>query len=229
MIFVWYIPLLLLALLLWILFRRQSYRICPFFFSYVAYGVIADVTRLVVRLFCSPLSYPPTYWLTEAGYCLLGIFAMYEVVGTALLSIGRAWRMCTIIVVLVASVLLGFARSQVHPVHYGSAFPPYVVIGEIAVRFVQVFVFAGLATLGPLIGLRLRRYSFGVAVGFGFYATVMLMSTSRYADMGRSFAPLWRMLSIAAYSVAVLIWIWFFWRPAKIEDPESSALGPALG
>jgi hypothetical protein len=229
MILVRYIPLWLLALLLWILFRKRSYRVCPFFFSYVAFGVSADVTRLVARLFLSPAIYAPTYWLTEAGYCLLGIFAMYEVVHTSLLSLPRAWRICTIIVILVASVLLGFARSQAHPVQYAGGFGPYVVLGEIAVRFAQVFVFAGLATLGPLIGLRLRRYSFGVSVGFGFYATVMLMATSRYADMGRPFASLWAMLSLAAYSIAVLIWIWFFWMPAKIQDPESSALGPALG
>jgi hypothetical protein len=173
--------------------------------------------------------YPPTYWLTEAGYCLLGIFAMYEVVGKALLSMARTWRMCTIIVVLVASVWLAFVRSQGHPVPYGSTFGPYIVFGEIAVRFAQVFVFAGLATLGPLIGLRLRRSSFGVAGGFGFYATVMLMVTSRYADMGKSFAPVWRVLTVVAYSIAVLIWIWFFWMPSKIQDPESSTLGPALG
>jgi multidrug transporter EmrE-like cation transporter len=167
--------------------------------------------------------------LTEAGYCLLGIFAMYEVVGTALLSMARAWRLRTIIIVLVVSVLLGFVRSQVHPLQYGSAYGHYVVLGEIAVRFVEVFVFAGIATLGPLIGLRLRRSSFGVAMGFGFYATVMLMATSRYADMGKSFAPVWRVLTVVAYSVAVLIWIWFFWAPAKSRDCESSALGPALG
>ncbi len=154
---------------------------------------------------------------------------MYEVVGTALLGMARAWRLCTIVIVLVASVLLGFVRSQVHPVRYSSAYGHYVVLGEIAVRFVQVFVFAGLATLGPLIGLRLRRSSFGVAVGFGFYATVMLTATSRYADVGRPFASFWAMLSLAAYSIAVLIWIWFFWMPAKIQAPESSALGPALG
>jgi hypothetical protein len=144
-------------------------------------------------------------------------------------SLPRAWRICTIIVVLVASVFLSFVRSNVHPFQYGSAFGPYIVLGEIAVRFVQVFVFAGLATLGPLIGLRLRRYSFGVAVGFGFYATVMLMATSRYADLGKGFASLWSVLSLTAYSVAVLIWIWFFWVPANVADPESRKLGPVLG
>jgi hypothetical protein len=103
-----------------------------------------------------------------------------------------------------------------------------IITGEIAVRFVQVFVFAGLVALVPVIGLRWRQYSFGVATGFGLYATVMLLATTNYSDFGTRFKNLWDMTSLVAYSLAVLIWIWFFSVPQKVESakPELSAPSP---
>ena len=97
-----------------------------------------------------------------------------------------------------------------------------------AVRLVQVSIFAGLASMVSLIGLRWRQYPFGVALGFGLYATVMLLATTKFADLGISFKFSWGVISLVAYSVAVLIWIWFFWAPAKVTDPESRTLGPVL-
>jgi len=55
-----YIPLGLLALLLWALVRRRAYKVYPWFFTYVAFGVAADVARLLARLSApnSPVSTP---------------------------------------------------------------------------------------------------------------------------------------------------------------------------
>src|SRR4029077_9872149 len=71
----WYIPLGLLALLLFLLLRNRAYKVCPWFVVYVAFAVAADVARFVVRN--NQNVYPSTYWITEAGYCLLGILVMY--------------------------------------------------------------------------------------------------------------------------------------------------------
>ena len=80
--FLWYLPLLLLALLLWVMLRRRAYKVSPCFFAYAAFGVAADLARFVAHN--HPHPYFATYWITEAGYCLLGILAMYEVLRSAL-------------------------------------------------------------------------------------------------------------------------------------------------
>ncbi len=67
-----------------------------------------------------------------------------------------------------------------------------------------------------------------VAMGFGFYGTVELLTTTTFADVGTTFKFMWGVISIAAYSIAVLIWIWYFWIPARVTDPELRTLGPAL-
>ena len=227
MIFLTYIPLGLLALLLWTLVRKSAYKAVPCFFAYTAFAVAADVTRFLVHNHRHP--YYAAYWFTEAGYDLLGILVMYEVLRTVLGNLTRAWWARLIFpAVLVAGVGISLARADVVPSRLGGLLF-YIVVGEIAVRFVQVFVFAGLVTLVPLLGLRWRQYPFGVATGFGLYATVMLLTTTKFSDFGTRFKFLWGVTSLVAYSLAVLIWIWFFSVPQKAETPSSELSAPSPG
>jgi hypothetical protein len=228
-----YIPLLLLAILLLVLVRRRAYREWPFFFAYVAFGVTADLCRFISHLpsLHNYRLYFDIYWTTEALYDILGVLVMYEVLRSVLGGLSRArWFP----IVFPALVVVGFGLSLAH----AHAAPPkfegvrlYIVIGEIAVRFIEVLVFAGLVALVPLLGLRWRQYPFGIATGFGLYATVMLLTTTKFSDFGTRFIFLWGVTSIVAYSVAVLIWIWFFSVPQKAETPMSdpSALSTGEG
>jgi hypothetical protein len=224
---VWFIPLGLLALLLGLLLRKRVYNACPCFFAYVTFAVAADVARFAAL--DHPRLYFATYWVTEAGYDLLGILVMHEVLRMVLGSLTRAWWARLIFpAVLVAGVGMSMTRAGVVPSRLGGI-EFYIVVGEIAVRFVQVFVFAGLVTLVPLLGLRWRQYPFGVATGFGLYATVMLLTTIKFSDFGTRFKLLWGWTSLVAYSVAVLIWIWFFSVPQKMETPSPELSAPSPG
>ncbi len=190
----------------------------------------AGVARFVVRN--HPHPYYATYWITEAGYDLLGILVMYEVHRAVLGNLARAWWLRLIFpAVLIAGIGLSLARAHAVPSRVGGLglLFYYIVVGEIAVRFVQVLVFAGLVTLVPLLGLRWRQYPFGVATGFGLYATVALVTTAKFSDFGTRFIFLWGVTSLVAYSVAVLIWIWFFSVPQKAEDPNPELSAPSPG
>jgi hypothetical protein len=226
-----YIPLGLLALLVVILLRRRAFSACPWFFVYAAFGVVAGVARLIARLSIvhGPGAYRATYWITEAGYDLLGMLVMYEVLRMVLGSLTRAWWARLIFpAVLIIGVGMSLSRANVVPSRL-TGIELYIAIGEIAVRFVQVFVFAGLVTLVPVLGLRWRQYPFGIATGFGLYATVMLLATTKFSDFGTRFKLLWGWTSLVAYSVAVLIWIWFFSVPQKAQTPSSELSAPSPG
>lgn len=222
-----YIPLGLLLLLLLVLLRQRAYKVCPFFLSYAVFGVAADIARFVTH--SHRHSYYLTYWITEAGYDVLGILVMYEVVRTIFGNLTRArWARLIFPAVLIAGVGMSMAHAGTVPSRLsGPEF--YIAVGEIAVRFVQVLVFAGLVTLVPIVGLRWRQYPFGIATGFGLYATIMLLTTIKFSDFGTKFKLLWGWTSLVAYSVAVLIWIWFFSVPQKVQTPisEMSALSPS--
>ena len=221
-----FIPSALLVVLLGLLVRRHVYVALPYFFAYATFAVSADVFRFATHH--RPM-YVPTYWVTEAGYDILGILVMYEVLRCVLGNLAHA-RWAPLILPLLLSIGIGLSiahRQAVPPKVTGVLV--YIVLGEIAVRFVQVFVFAGLVTLVPLVGLRWRQYPFGVATGFGLYATVMLFTTIKFSDFGTRFKFLWGVTSLVAYSLAVLIWIWFFSVPQKIETSSSELSAPSPG
>jgi hypothetical protein len=224
----WYIPLGLLTLLLWILVRRRAYGLYPWFFSYVAFGVFADLIRFVTHT--NPKPYYLAYWITEAGYDVLGILVMYEVFRAAAGSLTRArWVRLAFPIIFATGVGLSLARSHSNPTEFTHWFALYIVTGEIAVRFVQVFIFAGLVSSVPLLGLRWRQYPFGIAAGFGLYATVSLLVTAKLSDFGTRFMFLFNAVSLVAYSLAVLIWIWFFSVPQKVESPKPELSAPSPG
>jgi hypothetical protein len=211
---VWYIPLGLLVLLLFLMLRNRAYKVCPWFFVYVAFGVSADIARFVTHGY-EP--YYATYWITEAGYCVLGILAMYEVF-RAVLRIRIWWLRAIFPLIVVGAVSLSMAHAYSVPPQV-EGFRIYIVTAEIAVRFVQVFMFLGLGSLATFLGLRWRQYPLGIAAGFGLYATVSLLSTMKFSDFGTRYIFFWKISLLVAYSIAVLIWIWFFRVPQKEEPP----------
>jgi hypothetical protein len=201
--------------------------VCPWFFTYVTFGAVAGVARFIAHGYHD--FYYATYWITEAGYDILGILVMYEVLHSVLGNLTRAqWSRFVFPAVLVTGVVLSLARAHVVPPHV-AGIPAYIVVGEIAVRFVEVFTFAGLVTLVPVLGLRWRQYSFGIATGFGIYSTIALLTTTKLSDFGTRFKLLWGWTSLVAYSLAVLIWIWFFSAPEKNETPGSRLSAPSPG
>jgi len=210
-----YIPLCLLALLLFLMLRNRAYKVCPWFFAYVVFAVGADMTRFSVD--SRPHAYYMAYWITEAGYCVLGILAMYEVF-RAVLRARFWWTYLIFPAIVLAAIVLSLAHAHAVPPQVSGPLL-YIVTGEIAVRFVQVFMFLGLGALASFFGLRWRQYPLGIAAGFGLYSTVALLSTVKFSDFGTRFTFLWRVSSLVAYSLAVLIWIWFFRTPREEEPP----------
>jgi hypothetical protein len=229
--FLRYIPLGLLTWLLWVLLRRRAYLICPWFFVYSAFGVAAGVARFVAHNGAGAPYYYSTYWATEAGYDILGILVMYEAFRCALGTFTRFKRGHSALIftaVLIFGICMALARTHTNTPAIDTI-PSYILTAEIAVRFVQVVTFAGLVTSVLVLGLRWRQYSFGIATGFGLYATVMLLTTTKFSDFGTRFKLLWGWTAIVAYSVAVLIWIWFFSIPQEIESSSSALSAPSPG
>jgi hypothetical protein len=216
MILLWYMPTWLMMPLLWVLVRRGVYKQFRWFFAYAVFAVTSDVVRLVVGDYAQV--YRATYWITDAGRCVLGILVMHEVFRALLGRLIKVWWARLIFpLVLAASIGLSIARTQTTAAQLGGRLMLYIVVGEIAVRFVQVLIFVGLVAMVPLLGLRWRQYAFGIATGFGLYSTVALLATTKFSDFGTQFKFLWFVISVASYSIAVLIWLWFFSVAEKSE------------
>lgn len=206
-----YIPFFLQAFLLWLLIRRRAQRAFPFFFAYTAFGVAAGVARFVTLGHIQ--AYFWTYWITDGVYILLATATLFEIVRHVFKNVTRVWwRLLFFPSIIAVSVYLTMARMQAVPPRFEGA-RLWIMNGEIAVRFAQVITFAALGTLVLLLGLHWNRQERGITAGFGMYATVMLLMTTRYWDTGTSFRMAWGWSSIIFYYVALIIWIWSFRRP----------------
>ncbi|MFZ0772818.1 MAG: hypothetical protein WCA49_10310 [Candidatus Sulfotelmatobacter sp.] len=220
-----YIPLGLLALLLFLLVRRRAYKVCPWFFAYVAFAVAADMARFATHNHAHSLF--ATYWITEAGYDVLGILVMYELIRTVLRNLARTrWARLIFPTALILGIGLSLARAHASPPQFSGLYY-YIVVGEIAVRCVQVLIFVATVVIVLVLGLRWRQYPFGIATGFGLYSVVALLMTTKFSDFGTRFRFLWGWSLLVAYSLAVMIWIWFFSAPQKPETPNPNLPTPS--
>jgi hypothetical protein len=196
----------------------------PLVLFHVVFGVAAGVVRFVALP--HPRPYFATYWITEAGFDVLGILVMYELLRMVLGSLARRWWGRLIFpAALVASIGMSLARAHTSPPQFSGLYY-YIVVGEITVRYAQVLIFielGALTALASLLGVRWRRYSLGVCIGFGLYSSVALIMTTKFWNSGIRFKFFWGRALIAAYSLAVLIWIGFFLTPEVENHPPTPA------
>jgi hypothetical protein len=219
-------PLPLQSWLLWLLVRGGAYKSFPFFFSYTVYSVLATTIRFVVRN--DYPSYYAVYWASEAVYALLGFIVLYEVFRAVFRNLGQTlWFRLLFPLALLCTIILTAARTGQIPQPIPDQMPAWIVTAELAVRLFQVAMFVLLAMLVPLVGLRWRQYAFGICAGFGFYATVALLTTTQYSDAAEAISLFWGVSLVAAYSIAVLIWLWFF-RVQQKAEPQRSETPPLV-
>jgi hypothetical protein len=215
-------PLVLQAVLLRVLLKGHKYKAFPCFFAYTVFSVLANLARLVV--YNTDRLYFYVYWISEIGYAVLGVAVMYEVYRSVFPGFRTFWWFRPVLPFI---VLFTTAITIMHmmglPAGLHQALMSWIVAGELWVRIVQVTIFVLLGIFVAFFGLRWRQYPFGIAAGFGLYATVALLGTEKYSEFGTRFAFAWSVLSVVAYSMAALIWLWFFSGAPPQEDLPSGS------
>jgi hypothetical protein len=199
----------------------------PWFVTYVAFAVAADLARAAL-VHNHVASYFFVYWATEAVYGILGIGVMYEVFKAALGTIAR-WKWPRLVFPVMITISGALTAGEVSLLPAGLDKHHHIIdailLGEIAVRFLEVLMFSSLVALVALVGLEWRQYPFGIAAGFGLYATTALMGAIRFFKtvqvtiMGIDMKLSWSRILIVSYSCSVLVWIVFFSAKEKPSPP----------
>ena len=204
-------PVLQLWLLI-ILLRRGLYKEFSWFCAYTAFAVVSGIAEFAVRN--HPWAYFYLYWSGEGIDAILGFFAIQE-------SFRRVFRSFYVLrwfrfllpvvgsVMLVLAIVAGFFKPPIDAPAWLAA----IFVGEIAVRCLQVGIFALFVVLVRLYFLPWQNYAFGISVGFsiaafGMFMTVMLRSLlGTKINMFAQYAP------GVAYLIAEMIWLASFFRP----------------
>ncbi len=216
----WWGELPLQAALLYVLVRKRSFRTFPWFFAYTFFTVTAGIIRFAVRNHHS--TYFEVYWISQAASSVLGIAVMHEVFRTVFRNFSRLWWFPPIFpltVVLSLGLTIWRSLSLPNGLHGGAV--AWIVGVELGLRLLQVAMFALLVTMVLLFGLRWRQQAFGICAGYGLHASVALLTTTKFYEFGTRFTFLWGLVSVITYSMAVLIWLWYFSVPVKTEPARA--------
>jgi hypothetical protein len=211
-------PLLqwIVAVVLW---RRKLHKQFPVFFTYL-------LLQIAIFAAVYPLQGPANYevffwvyWLTAALSAVLGFKIIHEVFLDVfrpyhtLKDLGTVIFKWAGVVMLMVSVVVAFSNSSPSSDPLVNA----VLTLQRSVRLVQCGLVLFLLLFSRFLGVSRKQQSFGLALGFGVYASVELMLLVA-ASGGLLHKPIVNLLNTAAYNAAILIWLGYALAHVKLRE-----------
>jgi hypothetical protein len=203
----WFSGTLLLLLISTFMVRRNLHRELSWFFAYTIFEASQSVICWFLRQDTALYFY--FYWLTELVSIVIGFVIIYEVFRTIVSRYERVQRVGFILYRWSAVVLLFLATITVasaSSINSDAVFDGIMVLQR-GVRIIQVGLLVLLFAFTSFLALSWRNCSFGVALGFGFLATVELVLAAVRAHLGPNGNQIYELLKPIAYNLTVLIWV----------------------
>jgi hypothetical protein len=188
------------------LFRRGLYKDYPYFLNYTILQVLSIAFLLSVQH--SVYLYYYGYWISAAISLVISFAVLQEIFKEAFRPY-EALRDLSVILFrwsLLVLVLVGgmWAISTMHSQGRGSI-TDIVLLADRSVRLMQCGLVFFLLLFSEYLGISRRHVLFGIALGFGLFASVNMLVATGMAHPGHG--ALLRRLNMAAYDIAALIWL----------------------
>jgi hypothetical protein len=195
---------------LWALFKRRLYRDYPYFFNYTILQVLTVAFLLCVR--SSPYLYYYGYWVISTISLLISFAVLQEIFKDAFRPY-EALRDLSVILfrwALLVLVLLG-GMWAITASHSGSGgLDPITTIimqADRSVRLMQCGLVFFLLLFSEYLGISRRHVLFGIALGFGLFASVKMLVETGMPHRGFLHKAVLNRINMAAYDVAALVWL----------------------
>jgi hypothetical protein len=214
-------PLLQITLLTFMV-RRQFHSVFPRFFSYILFQTLKSACLFVAYRYF-PGSYFAAYWTGNAVSVIFAVAVMDEILRSLFKEYGGIQSLGTTIFrwscgLLVLLAILGSWSS-------GEAGRDKVVAAVFAfdrsMRLMQVGLFLLLMLLCRVLRNCWRQPVFGIALGFGVFASVELILVSVVMWLGHGHAVI-SLLKSASYNAVTLVWIGYLKQQQQVA-PEVEA------
>ncbi len=215
----WLLAPLLQVLLIVLMVRRGIRKEFPLFFSYTIFQVASFLLKFATYHY-SQLQYFYVYWATSALSIVFGCAVIYEIFQQvfrpydALRHMGKAlFRWAMLVLVLIAVLM---AVSSPHP--ESNRILQLVFTLERSLRVTQCGLVLFLFLFAPFLGVSSRHHMFGIALGFGLYGSLDLLLVTLVA-VGIPAGAMLSLIKSGAYSMVVLLWIWYAVSPEPARRP----------
>jgi hypothetical protein len=223
-------PLLQVTLLI-VMVRRSLQTVFPRFFSYILYQTLKSACLFVVYR-CFPDNYFEAYWTGNAISVLFSVVVMDEILRNLFKEYGGIqivgttifrWSCGLLILIAIIGALSSGETS-------GDKVQAAVFAFERSLRLMQVGLFLLLMLLCRIFRNCWRQQVFGIALGFGVFASVELILVSFVMWNGRDHAATISLLKSSAYIAVTFIWIGYLrQQPQLVPRVEAIMGGNPLG
>jgi len=193
-----------------------------FFFAYILTQILTFAVIFPSHLSHNYAVYFYLYWTTNAVGVFLGFMIIHEV----FLDVFRAFhtlrdlgtvlfKWAGLVMLLVAGVVsISTSSSEMTP------WMQAIITAQRCVRIIQCGMVLFLLFFSRYLGVSRRQYSFGIALGFGLFATVELALIASWAGDHLD-RPMIDVINMVVYNAALLTW--FGYMLAKNPAREASS------
>lgn len=203
-----------------VMLRRGLRRRFPVFFWYV----VAQTISFVPQFVCFRISYTAYYWSYWA-FSFISVTLGFMVIREVFIDLMRPYdylrdlgdvlfRWASLVLVLVAIVsavmssVPGVSRTTVG-----------ILAVERGVRVMQCGMVLFMLLFSSHLGLTVRHHCFAVALGFGLFAAVELITVTITAMFGYFQPVALSMANSITYMVSIALWICYLSRPEPERMP----------
>jgi hypothetical protein len=211
----------LAVMMLW----RKEHRKFPIFFAYVISQILNFMILYPVHEMGNLRAYFYVYWIAAAISVAIGFRVIHEIfldifrpyhtlkdLGTVL------FKWAALVMLLVALVMAVVSPGGQDPVVQA------VIIAQRCVRVIQCGLTLFLLVFSQYLGVSWRQQSFGIALGFGGFASTELIGVALRSGGQIGSDGTLALLNTAAYTFALLTWIGY----ASVKSSSREAAGALL-
>jgi hypothetical protein len=222
---VWVLSPLLLLAIAYIMHRTDQSRLFPAFQLYLIWVASTQYFNLAIHEL-APIIQFYSYWIGQAVSIGLSFVVLYEVfrnvltAGTLPISKSNFVLINGLLLMAAALIALKLEGGDAERTMY-----TILVLSRTA-RIVQVGLMFILIVLSLSFGFYWNSQAFGIALGFGFYASMELVNHTARALLGPIGNRIWAWVSVLSYQCAAVIWMAYAVKGRKLpvmELPEDKA------
>jgi len=231
---IWLVGPVLQITLLVLMIQRRLHVVFPRFFSYIVFQVVKSGVLFGIYRYYHQ-NYFDAYWTGNAISVLLSVTVMDEILHSLLESYGSIQRLTSLIfrwscgLLLLLSIVNAFSTQQSSSDRVISI----VLAFDRSVRVMQCGLFFLLLVLTRLLRNCWRQNVFGIALGFGLFASIELILVTFVMQFGDRGAAVISLIKSAAYNGVTLLWVMYLCRstesmPVLVVSPRTDNANAAL-
>jgi hypothetical protein len=223
-------PLLQITLVVFMV-RHKFHRAFPRFFFYILFQTLKSACLFFAYRYF-PESYFDVYWTGNAVSVIFAVAVMDEILRCLFKEYGGIQRLgvtifrwsCGLLLLLAIVAALSSGETG------GDRVVASVFAFDRSMRLMQVGLFLLLMVLCRLLKNCWRQPVFGIALGFGVFASVELILVSAVMWLGDGHAATISLVKSAAYNAVTLLWIGYLkQQPELVPKVEPVTNAGTLG